>query len=681
MASKKIALGGKRLGAGNKMDVEQENYGRSTHDLGYVWRSTMAAGTLVPFMSKLMLAGDKKEIKLDLSAMTHPTQGPLFGSYKIQLDTFMVPLRLYQPQVILNQINIGHNMEKVLFPQMRVEGNNPDFGLNWKTCQINPSSILAYTGIAGIGVTTNPTGLIARDFMANGLLAYSDIFKTYYANKQERDAYIIHQDYAAIDAEIDNAIWMKAGIDLAELGIGDETPPPSTSVITNPRGSNIRIAFVPATYHEFDYSKIMIWYSEDGSANPRWYKANEIFPNATWDQGASMLILDGLGGFPHNREVGGIYIDTTPDIGTDVEPKLMRFPLENIDVMKTQVLRHNWDEGKFLISKNSIIPFGQIFRHKVIEGKRHFSLQSSQEGLYVKTYNSDLFNNYLMTELIDGDEGINQIARIDTTKGYFTVNELNVIQKIYSVLNKDAVNDGTYDGWQEGQWGVERMKSAVSPVYMGSLIKELIFSEVVSNATTETTEGIKPLGTLAGRGRLGEEKRGGRITINATEPCIVMGIGSITPRVDYSQGIEWHNNLKNWDELHKPTLDGIGFQDLVTENYAWWTTTLEHTGNRLIKKSTGKQPAWINYQTEVNRVYGNFAVESEQMWMTLNRNYEGMSVGVGDMDVKDNTTYIDPVKYNHIFAYTRRDAQNFWIQIKVEDETRRIMSANLMPKM
>jgi len=45
------------------------------------------------------------------------------------------------------------------------------------------------------------------------------------------------------------------------------------------------------------------------------------------------------------------------------------------------------------------------------------------------------------------------------------------------------------------------------------------------------------------------------------------------------------------------------------------------------------------------------------------------------------TTYIDPSKFNHIFADTRLDAQNFWTQIKVDITARRKMSAKLMPNL
>ena len=43
-----------------------------------------------------------------------------------------------------------------------------------------------------------------------------------------------------------------------------------------------------------------------------------------------------------------------------------------------------------------------------------------------------------------------------------------------------------------------------------------------------------------------------------------MIIASLTSRLDYSQGERWYNNLKSIDDLHKPDMDGIGFQSLLT---------------------------------------------------------------------------------------------------------------------
>ena len=89
----KTTLGGDRLGSGGKQVYTDDTYHRSTHDMSYVWRSSMAAGTLVPFLSEVALPGDTFEIDLDIDVMTLPTIGPLFGSYKVQLDVFECPER------------------------------------------------------------------------------------------------------------------------------------------------------------------------------------------------------------------------------------------------------------------------------------------------------------------------------------------------------------------------------------------------------------------------------------------------------------------------------------------------------------------------------------------------------------------------------------------------------------
>ena len=133
------------------------------------------------------------------------------------------------------------------------------------------------------------------------------------------------------------------------------------------------------------------------------------------------------------------------------------------------------------------------------------------------------------------------------------------------------------------------------------------------------------------------------------------------------------------DDVHKPQLDEIGFQELITEQMAWWTTEINQADGTLTYKSAGKQPAWINYMTEVNKVRVNFAIENNEMFMTLNRRFTpDLAV---DGTITDLTTYIDPSKFNHIFAQTSLDAMNFWTQIAVDITARRKMSAKVMPNL
>lgn len=72
------------------------NYHRSTHNLSEKWASSMAPGVLYPAMCKLAMRGDSFDISINADARTIPTKGPLFGSYKMQVDVFQIPVRLYQ---------------------------------------------------------------------------------------------------------------------------------------------------------------------------------------------------------------------------------------------------------------------------------------------------------------------------------------------------------------------------------------------------------------------------------------------------------------------------------------------------------------------------------------------------------------------------------------------------------
>ena len=165
-----------------------------------------------------------------------------------------------------------------------------------------------------------------------------------------------------------------------------------------------------------------------------------------------------------------------------------------------------------------------------------------------------------------------------------------------------------------------------------------------------------------------------------SEPSYIMGIVAITPMIDYSQGNDWDmTNIKNMDDFHKPALDEIGFEELITDQLAWFDTQIDENGN-VRYNTAGKVPAWINYMTAVNQVRGNFANANEQMFMVLNRRYD-LEVTETGFRIKDLTTYIDPSKSNHIFAYTRRDAQNFWVQIRANVIARRKISANIMPNL
>ena len=80
---------------------------------------------------------------------------------------------------------------------------------------------------------------------------------------------------------------------------------------------------------------------------------------------------------------------------------------------------------------------------------------------------------------------------------------------------------------------------------------------------------FKGYGVTTGR------QKGGHIRIKVTEPCYIMCICSITPRIDYGQGNTWDTYLKTMNDWHKPALDGIGYQDSLNGERAWWTDYID----------------------------------------------------------------------------------------------------------
>ncbi len=677
----KTTIGGDRLGSGNKQKISLKHYNRSTHKLDYIWRSSMAAGTLVPFMSEIALPGDSFDIDLNCEVLTLPTVGPLFGSYKVQLDIFQCPIRLYNANLHMNKLGIGLNMRNIKLPKVELTAYYDHAkGVTDDNEQINPSSIMSYLNIRGLGKQTdNAEDTVTREFNALSYLSYWDIYKNYYANKQEERGFVIHNNMNIDrDIEIDKVYLLIDNVLTADIygrnytiDFGAVANPEFTFLVA--KGSqladieSVRIN-ITGNGWEFiaQYFDIIEWLSEPtsnrgGSLNFRGYNGGL--------NGLGVIDID----VPSAEKLYGNNTQPT-------KPKLKEFPLKNIDDCREEILKDIGNSSPFVIDRDFMEPYTlplHVNEGVEIDDDKRRSILSSQEGLAVKTYQSDLFNNWISTEWIDGSNGINEVTAVSTEGDSFTIDALNLANKVYNMLNRIAISGGSYDDWLDAVYTHERAGSIESPMYHGSLIKELSFQEVVSTAGTGGDE-EQPLGTLAGRGRLTNKHKGGKIKIKTHEPSYIIGIVSITPRIDYSQGNKWDTQLRTMDDLHKPALDQIGFQDLITDQMAWFDTDIgiPFSPDHITYKSAGKQPAWINYMTNVNQTRGNFAIQTKDMFMTLNRRYE-----IGEDGIDDLTTYVDPSKFNHIFAETELDAQNFWVQISNDITARRKMSAKIIPNL
>ena len=190
----KVSIGKNTLGGGKKMMTRLNNYNRSTHDLSHICRTSMAVGTLVPTLKHLVLPGDTFPIQTRCHTLTHPTIGPLFGSFKQQNDFFFCPIRLYNAMLHNNALNIGLDMKKVKFPYVRLdtskwEESYLEGSANTLKKEVHPTSLPAYLGYRAL--SNEDSQQDRGQIQVLPIIMYFDIFKNYYANKQEDSFYQI----------------------------------------------------------------------------------------------------------------------------------------------------------------------------------------------------------------------------------------------------------------------------------------------------------------------------------------------------------------------------------------------------------------------------------------------------------------------------------------------------------
>lgn len=681
----KKTLGGDRLRSESKMEVYLPNFGRSSHNVGKIIRTSQACGTIVPYWCQIGLDGTTFYIDITTKVKTLPTTGPVFGSFKHQIDVFVIPIRLYVAALHNNALGVGLNMSKVLLPQFQVyTANTSIYENDTNRGQVNPSSLLSYLGIKGFG--HSEVNQYLRRFPAIFNLAYWDIFKNYYANKQEEKAYVI--------TGVDH-IWKKIQIGDGikwDVTWNSNSATPYAVTPTSQKPLYIKLEFEekvsPEEVNEIQFltnnpytptiesngitklGDTFVFERTDPEApgvkvpkDPR--KATNIY----------MYQIKKNVKFAYKMTTGsGKNLITMPD---NQKIKLTAFALKNIDDERTAILAA--PSSSAFIVEDTKLPYMaatatlDLPNHDRSKTYHSSNAWFSQAGLAVKTYLSDRFNNWLNTEWIDGTTGgINAITAVDVSDGKLTMDALILQKKIFNMLNRVAITDGTYQAWREATYGIRSATLPESPIFCGGMQSEIAFDEIVSNSATDE----EPLGTLAGRGVATMYKSGRGLKIKCTEPSMIMALGSITPRIDYSQGNKWWTRLQNMDDFHKPTLDAIGFQELIAEEAAAWST--ETTENyQHAYQSLGKQPSWIEYTTDVNETYGEFAAGMPLAFMCLNRVYEENNDG----SIKNASTYIDPTIYNNIFAESRLSSQNFWVQVAFDVTARRVMSAKQIPNL
>lgn len=650
-------LGKNTLGDNDKMKVAMRDYDMSTHDISTIFRSSVGVGMLVPFCKILCQKGDIIDINLINKTLSQPTLGPLFGSFKLQHFLFFGGFRLYNSWLHNNRTGIGMKMSDIKLPMMYAKTYGTTTAA---TTNISASALYKYLGwTSSKRLGKNSTEGVYKNGIP--LLLYLDIFKNFFANTQEKKFYMLK---GAGEVTLNIQDTYQSSHD------GDYTIGKNQESIQITKTTKIKTNLTDIDYQRFwDSIKVTTLESDGGL----YYKTlGQLTTNAL----TNTITLNNVTADPYATI---LQLFTTKETAKFIKTELGQYDLKVLDQIRDVILHKKGNETLIMYGSNL---------NDTNNGSRELAgmfedLISAQAnklgGMLLKTYDSDIFNNWVQTDWIDGVGGITEITSIDITAndGKLTMDALNLQQKVYNMLNRIAVSGGTYRDWLETVYTAGKyLDRPETPVFIGGMTQYIEFDEVISKSATETEYGSQPLGDIAAIGRGGKPLNNGHIHYQCEEPGYIMGLMAITPMVDYSQGNDFDLNLQTIDDLHKPALDGIGYQDLIQEQMVGETSTYNGSGSisTIIHKAANKTVAWIDYMTNYNRTYGDFAAGEALDFMVLNRRYE-----VENSEITDLTTYIDPQKYIEIFADTSIDSQNFWVQTVIQATRRGNYSAKQIP--
>ena len=109
---------------------------------------------------------------------------------------------------------------------------------------------------------------------------------------------------------------------------------------------------------------------------------------------------------------------------------LNKWKLESLDKLRDYILQTPGNTT-CVLTTNDDIPLLKDFAQR----NRDNTLKTTtpQYGLCLKTYNSDIYQNWINTEWIEGVQVVNEISAVDVSDGKLSMDALNLAQKIYNM--------------------------------------------------------------------------------------------------------------------------------------------------------------------------------------------------------------------------------------------------------
>ena len=223
------------------------------------------------------------------------------------------------------------------------------------------------------------------------------------------------------------------------------------------------------------------------------------------------------------------------------------------------------------------------------------------------------------------------------------------------------------------------------PTFCGATSSDILFEDIRATTSAKIGDSDQYLGDKGSSAMGYGDSR--RFNIEVDRPGYIMAIATLVPRVDYYQFTERYVRHTKLSDMFRPEFNGIGYQDVLVSDLntefpeGWDASVVVAADNNPFAQSVGKQPAWIEYMTAVNKVRGTFCT-TEKSWV-LARDMRSNTIPDASTSPARNTVssaYIDPADWNQPFADQSPTAQNFYAQFYLRHRVRSTVLKRLRPK-
>lgn len=305
-------------------------------------------------------------------------------------------------------------------------------------------------------------------------------------------------------------------------------------------------------------------------------------------------------------------------------------------------------------------------------------------GMCLGTYLPDVQNVILNSDFYT--KNVTSV-KVNVSSSSFSIDQLVTAKKLWDSRTKDAMASGTFKDWIRMHYGVTPKIMDDMPTFLGSTSSPIGFEDIRATTYAKDNDATQYLGDKGSSG-LGYG-RSRRFRIVCDRPGYVMVLAQIVPLVDYDQGLSRYTLSRKLSDEFRPEFNGIGLQDILVSDLNASYEAAHSAGladNHPVPwhVSLGKQPAWIQYMTDVNKVRGTFS-STERSWV-LRRDMQATgeaASGTGVYDPAldtDASAYINPADWQQPFADQSPTAQNFLVQFNIRHKVRSTVLKRLRPK-